>query len=141
MYLYSIKACEMEESRRIIGNEREDYVNARIEKKQKDLLRSLRGIQEEKEIRQEDSRNVLTTQCFPNRSTHFTTPIIAFRSTLAPIIAYRITQTHQNPKSFDIAMLYPPFHFFLQLSLTNAVPRNRDNALLRNSFNYSLPTV
>ena len=112
MYLYSITACEMEESRRIIGNEREDYVNASIEKKQKDLLRSLRGIQEAKEIRQEYSRNVITTQCFPNRSTHFTTPVIAFRSTLAPITAFRITQTHQNPKSFDIAMLYPLFTSF-----------------------------
>lgn len=52
------------------------------------------------------------TQCFPNRSTHFTTPITVFRSTLAPIVAFRITQTHQNPKSFDIAMLYPLFTSF-----------------------------
>ena len=140
MYLYSITACEMENSSRIIGNEREDYVNASIEKEQKDLLRSLRGIQEAKEIRQEYSRNVITTQCFPNRSTHFTTPVIAFRSTLAPITAFRITQTHQYPKSFDIAILYPfslPFATFTH----KRFPRNRDNALLRNSFNYSLPTV
>ena len=64
----------------------------------------------------------LFTQSFPNRSTHFTTPVIAFRSTLAPITAFRstlapitafrITQTHQNPKSFDIAMLYPLFTSF-----------------------------
>ena len=44
MYLYSITACEMEESRRIIGNESEDYVNASTAKKQKDLLRNLRDI-------------------------------------------------------------------------------------------------